>query len=116
MVRNVKKENGTTPLLVPYEPQEFWNQFRAIVREELARMDKEPSPAAPFQTPGMTYKPLFKIQELCTLFQVSKPTIYEWIKDGKLKPFKIRSRVFFLWQDIQRLLSPEQNGTTPLKS
>lgn len=34
--------------------------------------------------------------EVCVIFQVSKPTIYDWIKNGKLKPYKIRSRVYFL--------------------
>ncbi|WP_367115549.1 helix-turn-helix domain-containing protein [Chitinophaga sp. CB10] len=33
-------------------------------------------------------------------------TIYDWIKHGKLKPYKIRSRVYFLWNDIQQLLQP----------
>jgi excisionase family DNA binding protein len=62
-------------------------------------------PATPvYDTPGMTSKPLYKIAEVCAMFQVTKPTIYEWIKHGKLKPFKIRSRVFFLSQDIQQLL------------
>lgn len=28
--------------------------------------------------------------ELCSMLQVSKPAIYEWIKFGKLKPDKIR--------------------------
>jgi excisionase family DNA binding protein len=57
---------------------------------------------------GLTYKPLYKIAEVCALFHVSKPTIYDWIKHEKLKPYKIRSRVYFLWQDIQQLLHPEQ--------
>jgi hypothetical protein len=30
------------------------------------------------------------------------------VKHGKLKPFKIRSRVYFLWQDIQQLLQSGQ--------
>ncbi|MBC9914321.1 helix-turn-helix domain-containing protein [Chitinophaga varians] len=27
------------------------------------------------------------IGEVCQLFQVTKPTIYDWIKHGKLKPY-----------------------------
>lgn len=49
--------------------------------------------------------------EVCQLFHVSKPTIYDWVRLGKLKPYKIRSRVYFLWQDISVLLYPE--GVTP---
>jgi len=36
---------------------------------------------------------------------LTRPTIYALIKDGKLRPFKIRSRVYFLWGDIEKLLS-----------
>ncbi|MEJ7677949.1 MAG: helix-turn-helix domain-containing protein [Segetibacter sp.] len=49
-----------------------------------------------FETPGLTNKPLYKIAEVCALFHVTKPTIYDWVKHGKLKPYKIRSRVYFL--------------------
>ena len=45
------------------------------------------------------------------MFQVTKPTIYDWIRHGKLKPFKVRSRVYFLWQDIQKLL-PDNSGNS----
>ncbi|MDA3615921.1 helix-turn-helix domain-containing protein [Polluticaenibacter yanchengensis] len=44
--------------------------------------------------------------EVCTIFQVSKTTIYDWIKKYQLKPYKIRSRIYFQWQDINHLLHP----------
>jgi predicted DNA-binding transcriptional regulator AlpA len=44
------------------------------------------------------------MDEVCEIFAITPPTIYDWIKHGKLKPKKIRSRVFFLWNDIQELL------------
>lgn len=95
-------------MLFPYDPDQFWQSLREIIREEVRKIEVK-GPASPtLETPGMTYKPLFKIAEVCALFQVTKPTIYEWIKDGKLKPYKIRSRVYFLWQDIQDLLVPIQ--------
>jgi excisionase family DNA binding protein len=76
--------------------------MRSVIREELERVNKDK--ATVFETSGLTYKPLYKIAEVCVLLQVSKPTIYEWIKLGMLKPFKIRSRVYFLYDDIQVLL------------
>lgn len=102
-----------TPMLFPYEPEQFWQRVRLIVREEISRIEG-PAPAeTPYETPGLEYKPLYKIAEVCRLFQVSKPTIYEWVRHGKLKPLKIRSRVFFLWQDIQKLLSiPKADSVT----
>jgi excisionase family DNA binding protein len=79
-----------------------------IVREEVQRLEKAQAEIKPceFETPGLTYKPLYKLGEVQQLLQVSRTTVYEWIKHGKLKPYKIRSRVYFLWDDVQRLLNP----------
>ena len=48
------------------------------------------------------YRPL--MDEVCEIFDITPPTIYDWIKHGKLKHKRVRSRVFFLWNDIQELL------------
>jgi excisionase family DNA binding protein len=100
--------NTNTPMLFPYQPEEFWQSIRQIIREEINSIEKQRVSPATFETPGLTYKPLFKIAEVCSLFHVTKPTIYDWVKHGKLKPYKIRSRVYFLWQDVQQLLSPDE--------
>jgi excisionase family DNA binding protein len=97
--------NPTTPMLFPYDPNEFWEHMREIIKEEIVKSAKEMPPAAVFETKGLTYKPLLKITEVCTFFQVSRPTIYDWIKHGKLKPYRIRRSVYFLWNDIQQLLA-----------
>jgi excisionase family DNA binding protein len=96
---------SSVPILFPFEPEQFWEQMRIIVREEISKQNSEvASLATQFATPGLTYKPLYKIKEVCNFFQVSRPTIYDWIKEGKLRPFKIKSRVYFLHNDIQKLL------------
>jgi excisionase family DNA binding protein len=96
------------PILFPFEPEQFWQSIRQIIREEVSNVQKQKVPPTNFETAGLTYKPLYKIAEVCALFHVTKPTIYDWIKHEKLKPYKIRSRVYFLWQDIVQLLHPEQ--------
>jgi len=106
MKENVSNGNTVTPILFPYEPGEYWQQIRQIIREEVNNIEKQKPVPTSYDAPGLTYKPLYKIAEVCALFHVTKPTIYEWIKHGKLKPYKIRSRVYFLWQDIQLLLNP----------
>jgi len=106
MKENVTSSSHATPMLFPYEPEQFWQSIRQIIREEVTKAEKQPPDSPSWQTTGLTYKPLYKIAEVCALFHVTKPTIYDWIRHGKLKPFKIRSRVFFLWQDIQQLLQP----------
>jgi excisionase family DNA binding protein len=108
MKDTVTNTSVVTPILFPYAPQEFWQSIRQIIREEVSNVEKQKPITASFETTGLSYKPLYKIAEVCALFHVTKPTIYDWIKHEKLKPYKIRSRVYFLWQDIQQLLHPEQ--------
>jgi hypothetical protein len=57
----------TTPMLFPYEPEQFSEQIRLIIREEIAKTKKEKPAASVTETPGLTYKPLFKIAEVCNL-------------------------------------------------
>ena len=104
-------KNGGTPMLFPYEPAQYWQQIRLIIREEVSSIKKKEPDVRLLETPGLTYKPLLKITELCTLFQVTKPTIYAWIKAGKLKPVRVQSRVFFLFQDVQLLMRKESQDS-----
>jgi excisionase family DNA binding protein len=101
----INEESGT-PILIPCQQQLFWEAIRKVVREEMISVSKTYPPE--YETPGLTYKPLYKIAEVCSIFHITKPTVYDWIRHGKLKPFKIRSRVYFLWQDIDQLLRPRQ--------
>ncbi len=106
------ENHSSVPILFPFEPEQFWQRMRLIVREEIAKHKSEAiNKAAQFETPGLLYKPLYKIQEVCTYFQVTRPTIYEWIKEGRLKPYKIKSRVYFLHNDIQCLFQGKENGS-----
>lgn len=107
MKENVSNGNVVTPILFPYEPEQFWQSMRQIIREEVCRIEKGKLVSPTYETPGMTYKPLYKMAEVCALLRVTKPTIYDWVKHGKLKPYKIRSRVYFLAQDVTQLLHPD---------
>jgi hypothetical protein len=114
MKEQVSNVTQITPMLFPYDPDQFWESIRKIIREEVSSVEKQRPSSPVYETPGLTYKPLYKIAEVCILFHVTKPTIYDWIRHGKLKPFKIRSRVYFLWQDIQQLLQPTQGNNSPI--
>lgn len=99
------ENNTTVPILIPLEPEEFWDQIRSIIREEVTRNHKDQTSSGNImETPGLTEKPLYKMQEVCSLFKVTKPTIYDWIKHGKLRRLKIRSRVYFLGKDVRELM------------
>lgn len=66
-------QNSTVPILIPFEPEEFWQQIRLIIREEVAR-NQEIRPVSDniMDTPGLTEKPLFKMEEICSLFYMVK--------------------------------------------
>lgn len=89
-------------MLFPYEPTEFWQQMKKMMEEVMEQKNTSttPSQSANQSSP----KQLLKAKEVCELFQVSKPTVYDWMNQGKLKSIKIRSRRFFLWQDIEELI------------
>ena len=78
MKENVSNGNLVTPMLFPYQPEQFWQSLRQIIREEVLKAEKERPATTTFETPGMTYKPLYKITEVCDLFHITKPTIYSW--------------------------------------
>lgn len=48
-------------------------------------------------------------QEVADLFKVDLSTIHNWCKQGKLKPYGIGSRVYFLRSDIDNCLIPLNN-------
>jgi excisionase family DNA binding protein len=82
-----------------------------IVRSELERMHSlQPSCSARatslIHTQGLTEKPLYKLNEVCSLFGISRMSVYDWIDAGKLRKVKIRSRVYFLGEDVRRLMQP----------
>jgi excisionase family DNA binding protein len=89
-------------MLFPMEPKEFWRQLKALVEEVVEQ--KNSSNAKQTSIENSPPKRLLKAKEVCALFQVSKPTVYEWLKQGKLKSIKIESRRYFLWQDIEELI------------
>src|SRR5215467_9709704 len=92
------------PMLFPIEQNDFWSQIRQIIKEEVSLFNKGKEARPLTQTQGLTEKPLYKINELCTIFNISRTTIYDWVKHGKLKKVKVRSRVYFLGTDVQNLL------------
>lgn len=96
--------SSMTPMLFPYDPDQFWERIREIIREEIIKATREKPKTPEHETEGLTYKPLLKITEVCTFLRVSRPTVYDWIKHGKLKPYRIRRSLYFLWNDIQQLL------------
>ncbi len=92
-----------TPMLFPITPSEFWKQIRAtideVVTEKLSQQNLSRTKS------HLPDKALLKASDVCEIFQVSKPTLYEWLKQNKLKSFKVKSRRYFNRADIDALIS-----------
>ena len=41
-------------------------QIREIIRDEVSKAEKYKRENTSYETPGLTYKPLYKITEVCT--------------------------------------------------
>ncbi|MBE7442043.1 MAG: helix-turn-helix domain-containing protein [Flavobacteriales bacterium] len=61
-------------------------------------------------TPQHDANQFMKIQEVCNLLRISKPTIYNWIEKGILTPIKIQGRVYYNREDVLKLLETNKKG------
>jgi len=100
-----------TPMLFPIAPSEFWKQIRTTIEEVVNEKLNQPTVSPPVL--HLPEKALLKASEVCAIFQVSKPTLYDWLKQKKLKSFKIKSRRYFSRIDIEAIiLQSEQTAST----
>ena len=99
------------PMLFPMAPEEFWKQIKTTIEEvvnEKINQSFQPPP-----TDHLPEKTLLKVSDVCAVFQVSKPTLYEWLKQDKLRSFKIKSRRYFLRTDIEAMIRQEIAPVNP---
>ena len=101
-----------TPMLFPITPTEFWKQIRTtideVVTEKLSQQSQQTNPHLPERA-------LLKATDIFQIFQVSRPTLYEWLKQNKLKSFKIKSRRYFSRIDIEAIIRQENSSLTQTK-
>ncbi len=98
------------PMMFPYSQAEFWERMTTVVEKVVeAKLSAQKSPT---HTDHLPDKALLKASEVCTIFQVSKPTLYGWMKQDKLKSFKIRSRRYFSRTDIEAVIN-QNNSHQP---
>lgn len=90
------------PMFFPIAPNDFLKQIRATIEEVVSEKLNQ----ANLQTPNnhLPEKAFLKINDVCAIFQVSKPTIYDWMKQDKIKSFKIKSRRYFLRTEIEAMM------------
>ncbi len=98
-----------TPMLFPITPSEFWKQIRITIDEVITEKLSQQIPQQPNQ--HLPEKALLKAADVCQIFQVSRPTLYEWLKQNKLKSFKVKSRRYFSRTDIEAVINQGINKT-----
>jgi excisionase family DNA binding protein len=103
-----------TPMLFPITPTEFWKQIRITIDEVITEKLSHQLP--PPTTSHLPEKALLKATDVCEIFQVSRPTLYEWLKQNKLKSFKIKSRRYFSRTDIEDVIRQHDNPITQTRA
>jgi predicted DNA-binding transcriptional regulator AlpA len=102
-----------TPMLFPMAPAEFWKQIKTTI-EEVVKANNQTATQTPRD--HLPEKALLKLSDVCTIFQVSKPTLYEWLRQNKLKSFKIKSRRYFLRADIEAMIRNHEDAAMNRKA
>ncbi len=65
-----------TPMFFPTSPNDFWKQIKASVEEVVSEKLNQTFLQPPIN--HLPEKAFLKIDYVCAVFQVSKPTIYDW--------------------------------------
>jgi excisionase family DNA binding protein len=97
-------------MMFPYSQEEFWEKMTKVVEAKLT------ATGVPITPTLLPEKPLLKASEVCTIFQVSKPTLYEWLRQNKIASFKIRSRRYFSREDIEVIIRQNSQAVKPILS
>lgn len=92
-------------VLIPIAADVFWNKMRSLIEEVLVEREIKATINSKPSVPR-----LLKMKEVCELFKISKPTIYDWMRKGELHSIKIESRRFFLITDIEQLIEKHSSG------
>lgn len=88
-------------------------QIRSTVEEVVKANINQTSIQPPIDQ--LPEKALLKLSDVCAVFQVSKPTLYDWLRQNKLKSFKIKSRRYFLRADIEAMIRNHETAAVQVK-
>lgn len=72
-------------------------EFRAMLREELKQVITDDQKGQ--KDTGSTEE-FLTVEETCKLIKISKPTLYERMKDGSIPFIRLGSRLLFVKEDV----------------
>ena len=74
----------------------FRELIREVVRDEITQLNYSDS------------EDLIKAKEVCEYLQVSKVTLYKWLKQGKITGYYLGTRLFFKKSEIENALKKKE--------
>lgn len=80
-------------------PDQFEETIRNAVRSQLDSFKKDINPV-------QQKEEYLSRKEVAELLKIELSTLHNWCKKGKLKPYGIGNRVYFLRSDIEKALTP----------
>ena len=80
-------------------PEQFEEAIRKAVRSQLETLKREIHPAK-------VNEEYLSRKEVAELLKIELSTLHNWCKKGKLHPYGIGNRVYFLRSDIEKALKP----------
>jgi len=89
------------PVLMLYDPEEFWEQVRATVRDEMAAVHAGYNGfISALEKAGLPVKPAYTLAEVRQLFGISQSILDGWAHHGLFRPTRIGIRFYVLYTDL----------------
>ena len=92
------------PVLMLYDPEEFWEAVRRLTREEIAKSQTQTGLVqSALDKASLPLKPAYNMAEIKRLFKLSDETLGEWTTAGLLRPTPIGRQTYILYADLLSL-------------
>ena len=101
--------NDKAPFLLIQKPQELIRLFEGLIDRKIREIGVQATPPPPNATGE---SPFLSTKEVQKIFGVSRQTINDWRKSGLLPSIKIKSRRYFIRDQVQALQQKWVTGTT----
>jgi hypothetical protein len=92
--------NNNAPFLLIQKPQELIKLFEGLIDRKIREIGMQ-SPPPPASLAGES--PFLTTKDVQKIFNVSRQTINDWRKSGLLPSIKIKSRRYFIREQVQAL-------------
>ena len=92
--------NNNAPFLLIQKPQELIKLFEGLIDRKIREIGVQTAPAS---VSAAGESPFLSTKEVQKIFSVSRQTINDWRKSGLLPSIKIKSRRYFIRDQVQAL-------------